>query len=78
MQKSKVLVEAIGIGTIGIVFNIGCHILCCNCTWIEFMDALFISAALSISSTAIIVKIFEETGTNQKRIFYSCFRYFDC
>ena len=33
---------------------------------LEFMDALFISAALSISSTAIIVKIFEDTGQIKK------------
>ena len=33
---------------------------------LQFMDALFISAALSISSTAIIVKILEEMGKIKK------------
>ena len=43
------------------------------------MDALFIAAAaLSISSTAIIVKILEDMGKNQKRIIHSCFGYFNC
>jgi len=54
--------EAIGIGTIGLISTLGVVFYSANALGLNFMDSLFIAAALSISSTAIIVKIFEEMG----------------
>ncbi|MGD8299875.1 MAG: cation:proton antiporter, partial [Nitrosopumilaceae archaeon] len=53
---------AIGVGTIGLMSTLGVVFYAASGLGLGFMDALFISAALSISSTAIIVKIFEEMG----------------
>jgi len=58
--------QAIGIGTIGLFSTMGAIFYTSTMLGLEFMDALFISAALSISSTAIIVKIFEDTGKIKK------------
>ena len=58
--------QAIGIGTIGLFSTMGVIFYTASMLGLEFMDALFISAALSISSTAIIVKIFEDTGKIKK------------
>jgi len=58
--------KAIGIGTIGLFLTMGVIFYVASVLGLEFMDALFISAALSISSTAIIVKIFEDTGQIKK------------
>ncbi|MDH3617973.1 MAG: cation:proton antiporter [Nitrosopumilus sp.] len=57
---------AIGVGTIGLVSTLGVVFYSATALGLNFMDALFISAALSISSTAIIVKIFEEMGRIKK------------
>jgi len=57
---------AIGIGTIGLFSTLGIVFYTATALGLNFMDALFISAALSISSTAIIVKIFEEMGRIKK------------
>jgi len=58
--------QAVGIGTIGLFSTMGVLFYTATMLGLEFMDALFISAALSISSTAIIVKIFEDTGRIKK------------
>ena len=53
---------AIGIGTIGLVTTLGAIFYAANSLGLNSMDSLFIAAALSISSTAVIVKILEEMG----------------
>ncbi|MFQ5496326.1 MAG: cation:proton antiporter [Nitrosopumilus sp.] len=53
---------AVGVGTLGLFSTLGVIFYTATALGMEFMDALFISAALSISSTAIIVKILEEMG----------------
>ncbi len=53
---------AIGVGTIGLLSTLGVVFYTANLLGLNFMDSLFIGAALSISSTAIIVKILEEMG----------------
>ena len=57
---------AIGVGTLGLISTLGVVFYAATAMGLNFMDALFISAALSISSTAIIVKIFEEMGRIKK------------
>lgn len=57
---------SIGIGTLGLFSTLGAVFYASTALGLNFMDALFISAALSISSTAIIVKIFEELGRIKK------------
>jgi CPA2 family monovalent cation:H+ antiporter-2 len=57
---------AIGVGTIGLFSTLGALFYSATAFGLNFMDALFIAAALSISSTAIIVKIFEEMGRIKK------------
>ncbi len=58
--------KAVGIGTIGLLLTMGVIFYTASMLGLGFMDALFISAALSISSTAIIVKILEDTGKIKK------------
>lgn len=53
---------AVGVGTIGLFGTLGAVFYAATALGLNFMDALFIAAALSISSTAIIVKIFEDMG----------------
>ncbi len=53
---------AIGIGTIGLVTTLGAIFYAASALGLNSMDSLFIAAALSISSTAVIVKILEEMG----------------
>ncbi|MDH3610646.1 MAG: cation:proton antiporter [Nitrosopumilus sp.] len=53
---------AMGVGTIGLLSTLGVVFYSATALGLNFMDSLFISAALSISSTAVIVKIFEEMG----------------
>ncbi|MDO8640385.1 MAG: cation:proton antiporter, partial [Nitrosarchaeum sp.] len=53
---------AIGIGTIGLVTTLGAIFYAAISLGLNSMDSLFIAAALSISSTAVIVKILEEMG----------------
>ena len=57
---------AIGVGTLGLFSTLGVLFYVSTAMGLEFMDALFISAALSISSTAIIVKILEDMGKIRK------------
>ena len=57
---------AIGVGTIGLFSTMGALFYTASALGLEFMDALFIAAALSISSTAIIVKLLEEMGKIKK------------
>lgn len=53
---------AIGVGTIGLFATLGAIFYVANLLGLNSMDSLFIAAALSISSTAVIVKILEEMG----------------
>lgn len=57
---------AIGIGTVGVFTTMGAMLVITSAFGMGFTDALFISAALSISSTAIIVKILEDSGRIRK------------
>jgi len=57
---------AIGVGSIGLFSTLGVLFYVSTALGLQFMDALFISAALSISSTAIIVKILEDMGKIKK------------
>ncbi|HEY8110975.1 MAG TPA: cation:proton antiporter [Candidatus Nitrosotenuis sp.] len=57
---------AIGAGTIGLFLTLGIVFYASNLFGLAFMDSLFLGAALSISSTAIIVKILEDTGKIKK------------
>jgi len=57
---------AIGVGTIGLITTLVAVFFVANSFGMNFMDSLFIAAALSISSTAIIVKILEDTGKIKK------------
>ena len=53
---------AIGVGTIGLFMTLGVIFYAASLLGLNSMDSLFIAAALSISSTAVIVKILEEMG----------------
>ena len=53
---------AVGVGTLGLFATLGAVFYAASALGMNFMDSLFIAAALSISSTAIIVKILEEMG----------------
>jgi len=57
---------SIGVGTIGLFSTLGVLFYASTALGLQFMDALFISAALSISSTAIIVKLLEDMGKIRK------------
>ena len=57
---------AIGAGTLGLFATLGVVFLAAGAMGLNFMDSLFIAAALSISSTAIIIKILEESGKIKK------------
>ncbi len=57
---------AIGVGTIGLFLTLGVLFYTASALGLVFMDALFIAAALSVSSTAIIVKLLEEMGKIKK------------
>ena len=57
---------AVGVGTIGLFSTLGVVFYTATALGLQFMDALFIAAALSISSTAIIVKILEDMGKIKK------------
>jgi len=57
---------SIGIGTIGLFTTLGVVFYAASLLGLNFMDSLFIAAALSISSTAVIVKLFEELGRIKK------------
>ena len=53
---------AILVGSLGLFLTLIVVFYASTLLGLGFMDSLFISAALSISSTAIIVKVLEETG----------------
>lgn len=53
---------AIGVGTIGLFTTLGAVFYAASSLGLNSMDSLFIAAALSISSTAVIAKILEEMG----------------
>ncbi len=57
----------IGVGTMGLLMSLGAIFYVATALGLEFMDALFIAAALSISSTAVIVKILEDAGKIQQK-----------
>tara|TARA_Y100001936_G_C16037245_1_gene649337 strand:- start:363 stop:1685 length:1323 start_codon:yes stop_codon:yes gene_type:complete len=57
---------AILVGTLGLFLTLIAVFYASTLLGLGFMDALFISAALSISSTAIIVKVLEEAGKIKK------------
>ena len=53
---------AVGVGTIGLFSTLAMVFFTATSFGLNFMDSLFIAAALSISSTAIIVKILTDLG----------------
>ena len=53
---------AIGVGTMGLFLTLILVFYVCTMIGLGFMDSLFLAAALSISSTAVIVKVLEEAG----------------
>ena len=57
---------AMGAGTLGLFVTMGVVFLAASALGLNFMDSLFISAALSISSTAVIIKILQDTGKIKK------------
>jgi len=57
---------AIGAGTIGLFLTLGIVFYVANMVGLNFMDSLFLGAALSITSTAVIVKILEDAGKIKK------------
>ena len=57
---------AVGVGTIGLFGTLGAVFLVAGSLGLNFMDSLFLAAALSISSTAIIVKILTDAGRIKK------------
>lgn len=57
---------AIGAGTIGLFLTLGVVFYTSTLMGLKFMDSLFLGAALSISSTAILVKILEDAGKIRK------------
>jgi len=57
---------AVGAGTLGLFATLGMVFLAASALGLNFMDSLFIAAALSISSTAIIVKILQDSGKIKK------------
>lgn len=57
---------AIGAGAIGLFLTLGVVFYVSSFAGLKFMDSLFLAAALSITSTAVIVKILEDTGRIRK------------
>ena len=57
---------AIGAGTLGLFATLGVVFMVASALGLNFMDSLFIAAALSISSTAVIVKILQDSGKIKK------------
>ena len=57
---------AMGAGTLGLFLTLGVVFLVASALGLNFMDSLFIAAALSISSTAVIVKILQDSGKIKK------------
>jgi CPA2 family monovalent cation:H+ antiporter-2 len=57
---------AIGAGTIGLFLTLGIVFYVAGLAGLNFMDSLFLGAALSITSTAVIVKVLEDAGKIKK------------
>jgi len=57
---------AVGSGTLGLFATLGVVFMAAAALGLNFMDSLFIAAALSISSTAIIIKILQDSGKIKK------------
>ena len=57
---------AVGAGTIGLFLTLGVVFYVSSFVGLKFMDSLFLGAALSITSTAILVKILEDMGKIRK------------
>jgi CPA2 family monovalent cation:H+ antiporter-2 len=57
---------AVGVGTIGLFATLGAVFLVSTAMGLTFMDSLFLAAAMSISSTAVIVKILTDMGRIKK------------
>jgi len=57
---------AMGAGTLGLFVTLGVVFMAASALGLNFMDSLFIAAALSISSTAIIIKILQDSGKIKK------------
>jgi len=57
---------AVGAGTLGLFLTLGVVFLAASALGLNFMVSLFFAAALSISSTAIIVKILQDSGKIKK------------
>lgn len=57
---------AIGTATVGLFITLGAVFYFSSLLGLKFMDSLFLGVALSISSTAIIIKILEEAGKIKK------------
>ncbi|MGQ0772562.1 MAG: cation:proton antiporter domain-containing protein [Nitrososphaerota archaeon] len=57
---------AIGAGTIGLFLTLGVVFYVSSFAGLKFMDSLFLGAALSITSTAVLVKILEDMGKIRK------------
>lgn len=57
---------AVGVGSIGLFGTMGVVFYVAGALGLGFMDSLFIAAALSISSTAVIVKIMEGMGSMRR------------
>jgi CPA2 family monovalent cation:H+ antiporter-2 len=57
---------AIGAGTLGLFLTLGVVFFVSSLAGLKFMDSLFLGAALSITSTAILVKILEDMGKIKK------------
>jgi len=57
---------AVGAGSLGLFVTLGVVFLAASALGLNFMDSLFIAAALSISSTAIIIKILQDSGKIKK------------
>ena len=57
---------AVGAGTIGLFLTLGIVFYVAGMVGLNFMDSLFLGAALSITSTAVIVKILEDAGKIKK------------
>ena len=58
---------AIGAGSIGLFSALGAVFYVASALGLSFMDSLFIAAALSISSTAVIVKMLEDMGSIENK-----------
>lgn len=59
---------AIGAGTIGLFLTLGVVFYISELIGLKFMDSLFLGAAMSITSTAVIIKILEDSKKSKKNL----------